>query len=139
MNNCMKLTALALASALMITAVAPTAAHAGTLTIYNKECTHRDGLKKKNWVTVKVKGDPKCTNKKVQVSKGGTRVVDLIETTTTASGFLGKHEEVEEYTCKYYHRAKGSPTGYNDVKGDEDSRVTCKKSGLFKSCECIKD
>ena len=140
MDNRMKWTALALAAVLVITAVAPMAAQAGTLTIYNDNCTHRKGLgKKKNWITVKVKGDPGCTKKDVHVSKGETKVVNLIETTTTYSGLFGKKEKTDEYTCKYSHRAKGHPQGYKNVKGDEDSRVTCKKGGAFNACQCLKD
>ncbi len=140
MDNRMKLTALALAAVLVITAVAPMAAQAGTLSIYNKECTHRKGLgKKKNWITVKIKGDPGCTEKDVRVAKGETKVIELIETTTTYSGFLGKKEETDEYTCKYKHSAKGAPVAYKDVAGDEDSSVTCTKSGWFNSCECVED
>lgn len=140
MNYRTKWVATGLVLALMTAVAVPTASQAGTLSIYNKECTHRKGLgKKKNWITVQIKGDPGCTKKDVRVSKGETKVINLIETTTTYSGFLGKKEETDEYTCKYKHLAKGAPVAYKDVAGDEDSSVTCTKSGWFNSCECTKD
>ena len=124
----MKLTAIGLMSALLIAVAMPMAAHAGTLTIYNKNCTHLKGLKRKKSVTVKVTADVGCTNTKVKVKTGQSKTISL--TVRDKKGDI----------CEYHHYAKGTGASWppKDVMGDEVSSVTCKRDWA-RVCQCKKD
>ena len=133
MNKSMKMITLGFISALMaITVAAPITAHAGTLTIYNKNCKTLVGLKKVRRVTVHVYdfwSRNKCTNKKVTVGIGQSKTITVKETRKTLSG---------RKTCKY----SAEPMGTDDAEdsllaGDEDTRVTCKSHWL--GCQCVKN
>ena len=131
MSKGINLIVLGLVSALLITTTMPMAAHAGTLTIYNENCTHLKGLKRKKSVTVTVKAgitNGGCTYTKVKVKTGQSKTISLTE------------RDRQGDICKYRHNAKG--TGITDppkdVKGDEVSSVTCKRDWA-RVCQCRKD
>lgn len=129
MNTHKKMITCALVSALLMFIAVPSATQAGTLTIYNKNCT-----KTKNWrtvkrVTVRVHtGNTKdgCTNTKVTVHQNHSKTVELIE----------KNDEGGD--CKYGHEAMGTVYGKFKVRGDKNSSVTCKRDWA-KVCQCTKD
>lgn len=137
MNNCMKLTTLGLVSALMLAIAAPSPAHAGTLSIYNRDCTKFAGFKRHKRVTVHVDGPPGCTDTKVNVAIGSTRTINLVQTTDKArsGAFIIK---VKEYECTYTHEASGTVGGKQNIHGKQNSKVTCEKDrgGV---CQCTKD
>ena len=117
--------------AMLVITAAPIVAHAGTLTIYNDNCTTLKGLKKKNWVKVHVDTiQPGGTNVWVKVRKGESETIWLIE----EYEFLGN-----TYTYYYVHEAQGTTGGDNDVSGREHSSVTCRKGSWFGICQCLKD
>lgn len=117
--------------AMLIIAAAPIVTHAGTLTIYNDNCTTLQGLQTKNWVKVHVDTiQPGGTNTWVKVDKGESKTIGLIE----EYWFYGNW-----YTYYYVHEAQGTTGGDNDVSGKEDSSVTCRKGSWFGICQCLKD
>lgn len=127
MNNRIKLIACALASVLAMTIATPMTAHAGTLTIYNKNCTKLKGFKQVKRVTVHVY-DPDtvgCTKTDVTVHKGSAKKIWLEPGSRTNP-------------CKYKHEAKGLILGKTDVHGSKNSSVTCEKDP-DKICQCTKD
>ena len=128
MTKHMKLTVLGLVSALMITTIAPITVQAGTLTIYNKDCTHGKGFKKKKWVSVHVydKKNKECTDTYVHVNENNSKTVSLIEETNN------------DTSCYYKHEAKGTIIGSRDIPGYLNSSVTCKKDWA-NVCQCTKD
>ena len=128
MSKGINLILLGLVSALLITIAMPMAAHAGTMTIYNKNCTHLKGLKRKKFVSVYVNAQEShgCTSTLVQVKTGQSKTVALV----------AQNEKGE--TCKYRHVAKGVIMGDFDVKAEDFSSVTCKRN-LARVCKCIKD
>ena len=130
MTNYMKLIICAFVSMLAITTVAPMTAHAGTLTIYNKNCTKRAGFIKKQRVTVHVfskNSDDGCTNEWVVVHRGHTETIELVPD----SGYGQR--------CGHYmHEAKGTVGGKYDVHGDETASITCKRDWAW-VCQCTKD
>lgn len=128
MNKPMKTITLSFIFALMaITVAAPLSAQTeGTLTIYNKNCKTLKGLKKVRRVTVHVYdllGLKKCTNKKVTVGIGQSKTITLQETRKS-----GK-------TCVYTAEAMGTYGSRFNIAGDQDSRVTCRRSNV---CICDK-
>ena len=131
MTKCMNLIHLGLASALMI--ATPMAAHAGSVIIANENCK---SLKFDPWpkiirrVTVHVFDYPDaCTDTNVTIGEGDVKVVQLAET----------HEvDGKTYNCMYYHEAKGTAGGVDDVKGSAISSVTCKEDWAD-VCQCTKD
>lgn len=126
----MKLIICAFVSMLAITTVAPMTAHAGTLTIYNKNCTKRAGFIKKQRVTVHVfskNSDDGCTNEWVTVHKGESETIEIL-----AKDKNGKN------CSKYTHEATGTVFNDYDISGFRNSSVTCKKDWA-KICQCTKD
>lgn len=138
MNKRIKFIFYILMSVLMLAVVVPQATHAGTVSIYNKNCTHTKGLYRKKWVTVHVRGYQGCTNTKVQVRKGSTKVVNLIPTSDKYVDEDGSVYYGPERTCKYKHEAKGTLGGKRRVSGKENSSVTCKRDWA-RVCQCTKD
>ena len=123
----MKLAIPGLVSALLITTTMPMAAHAGNVTIYNKNCTHLKGLKRKKFVTVYIYArEDYCTDTKVQVKTGQSKTIALV----------AQNEKGE--TCKYIHVAKGIIGGAYNVKAEDFSSVTCKRD-FARVCRCKKD
>ena len=122
-----------LAIALMLSAVAAPV-QAGTLTIHNENCVQHKGIDFVKRVTVHVHGQFACkTNKYVTVNKGHSKTITLDEYFTDPD--IGG-DAVSE--CKYFHEAKGTVRGEQDVLGTEDSSVTCRKD-RGKICQCTKD
>lgn len=118
-------------SLILATIAAPAPVQAGTMTIYNKNCTHTKGFKRKNWVTVYVYGPRKCTNKTLRINKGQSKTIELKEE------YLSSGAE-KYFPCRYNHEAKGTAFGKNDVYGDKHSSVTCKRDWA-RVCQCTKD
>ena len=130
MNTRIKLTAFGLISMLLIVIAAPLTAQAGTMTIYNKNCTKTYNFATKQRVTVKIKSKNSykgCTKKKVTIHKGQSRTIELAET-----GLAG------DYCGKYSHQAIGTSRGKRDVSPYQDSHVTCKRDWA-RVCQCTKD
>ncbi len=107
---------------------------AGSMQIYNHDCgakRNRDGTKVHIRATNQA-GIPEnrtCTEKSVSVGANSYVTVDLA---------VNNHEgEV----CDYLHLADGMVGGSNadDVKGNEDARITCRKQGFLKMCHCNKN
>ena len=123
--------ALVLASALAIAIAAPLTAQAGTLTIFNQNCTSQKGFEthKRVTVTIDSKGGAGCTKTSVNVTQGQSKTVQLAA------------KDNDGNACgKYSHRAVGMLLGQQggyDVDGDKDSSVTCKKDRSV-SCRCVK-
>ena len=69
-----------------------------------------------------------CTDTKVTVRQGQSKSIELVELHDDGSGRCGK----------YNHEAMGTVGGKYDVKGREDSSVTCRKDWLG-VCQCTKD
>ena len=132
MNKPMKIITLGFIFALMTIVInAPMTAQAGTLTIYNKNCTTLKVLKKVKRVTVHVFDDwfIKCTDKKVTVGIGQSKTITLKETGYTTKG--------RWKACRYSAEPMGTSEGPSGLPGDEDLHITCKKGGLW--CGCFKD
>ena len=128
-----KLVNFVLAIALMLTAVA-TPVQAGTLTIHNKNCVQHKGLDFVKRVTVHVHGQFACkTNKYVAINEGHSKTITLDEYFNASDIGDGTVNE-----CKYFHEAKGTARGEQDVFGTEDSSVTCSKDRVG-TCRCTKD
>lgn len=103
-------------------------AHAGTLTIYNKNCTKLVWFKQKNHVTVKVYDKMMgCTDTKVNVHKGSRETIWL-----EPKGDNGRE-------CMYRHRPTGLLGGKADVAGHRNSSVTCERKDADNACWCTKD
>lgn len=131
MNRGVRSIAYSLAAALMLVTAMPMTAQAGTLTIYNDNCKTTVGLfKTRNWVKVHVDTiQAGGTDTWVKVPKSESRTVSLIEKYTAFGN---------TYTYYYVHEAQGTTGGDNDVKGTEDSRVTCRTDWIG-VCQCLKD
>ena len=132
MNTHIKLITCAFMSMLMMAIAAPMTVQAGTLTIYNKNCTKTVGLSTKKRVMVNVspqKGykGAGCTDTYLTVSQKHSKTIELIERTAD-----------ERYPCQYAHEARGTVLGKHDVRGDSDSYVTCEKDWA-QVCQCTKD
>lgn len=131
MNKHMKLTTLGLVSALMVAIAAPMTAQAGTMTIFNANCTTQKGLDlyKQIKVNIDSKGGEGCTDKTVKVHTGQSKTVQLAA------------QDKNGNTCgKYRHDAVGVMQNRQDkydVDGDKDSTVICKKDRSV-SCKCRK-
>ena len=130
MTRRIHLTAFCLLSTLMIAITVPMTAQAGTLTIYNQNCTKTYKGKIVKRITVHVfNGDTHCTRKKVTVHQHESVTVMLREVPTN----------YEDGHCgKYAHEAMGTAGGKHDVHADEDSSVTCKRDWAH-VCQCTKD
>ena len=130
----------AFVSALLLFSTTPEVSYAGTMAIYNKNCSKRLlGIKEVNRITVAIDGYPGCTHTEVTVNQGITRTVTLAETTDKFSGGRGS---TSSNSCRYTHEAIGTGIGRvgteMDVEGDQFSSVTCKKDWIG-DCQCIKD
>lgn len=127
MTSPLKLTALGLLSALLMATAMPMTANAGTLTIYNHNCTHLKWFKRKKSVTVHVYTHAdKCTDTKVQVKTGQSKTIQLLE------------DGLVEQCHRYAHEAIGTVGGKFDINPREPSSVTCKRDGA-RVCQCTKD
>ena len=128
MTKCVRHTAFGLVATLLTATVAPLTAHAGNVTIYNENCTHLKGLKRKKFVTVYVDASEAhgCTDTKVQVKKGHSKTIELVARNKNG------------ITCKYNHNAEGVVGGKYDIKAEEFSSVTCKRDRA-RVCQCKKD
>ena len=127
-----RLSFLSLVSALLIAIATPVAAYAGTLTVYNDNCTKTVSRSTTKRVTVNVspqKGyrGAGCTDTYFTVSQGNSKTIELEERSAD-----------ERYPCKYAHEARGTALGKHDVRGDSDSTVTCRKDWAS-VCQCTKD
>ena len=130
MNKRMKLTTFGLVPALLIAMAAPLTVQAGTLTIYNDNCTKTANFATKKRVKVDIDGreaNKGCTDVTVTVHQGHSRVIHL-ETKGNDDGPCGK----------YRHEARGVAFGKFDVWGSDDSHVTCKRDWA-RVCQCTKD
>ena len=119
-----------LISVLLAALAAPLAARAGTMTIYNKNCTKTANFATKQRVTVIIsskKDGEGCTSGRVTVHRGHSRVVPIAAT------------DKDGNECgKYRHEAHLTILGEYDVSEHGDSHVTCKKDWLG-VCQCTKD
>lgn len=136
MNKCIKLVACVFISVLTVAVIVPTTAQAGTLTIYNKNCTKTINFKKYNRVTVHVyqkdHTDEGCTNTHVTVNKKSSKTIELVP-------YYYKNGQWQDpRNCKYKHEAHGTVAGKEDVHGNENASVTCKKDRIG-VCQCTKD
>ena len=127
----MKAAVLGLLSALTIALAAPVTAQAGTLTVYNQNCTTQKGIEIHKQVTVRIdsKSGAGCTNKPVDVAQGQSKTIELVA------------RDKDGNACgKYRHQAVGMLQGQQgryDVDGDKNSSVICKKDRSV-SCRCNK-
>ena len=130
MTKHIKLTSFGLLSALLIVIATPLTAQAGTLTIFNKNCTKTADFATKKRVAVHVdtkRGYYGCTDIYTTVHKGHSKTIQLAE------------QADEGQDCgNYRHEAAGTIKGKFDVPADGDSHVTCKKDWL-NVCQCTKD
>ncbi len=130
MNRRIKSINCSLIATLLIAAAAPMMAHAGTMTIYNDNCTTLVWLTKRNWVKVHIDTiQPGGTNTWVTLNKGESKTVS-VKSKYTAFG--------NTYTYYYTHEAKGTTGGDNDASGAKDTSVTCRK-GVMGVCQCLLD
>ena len=124
------------AAAALLLATLALPAHAGTLSIYNKNCATLKGFKNFKRVTVHVYGQDGCdTDTNVTVKQGESKTITLDEyyqedDSTYKKGRVG--------VCKYAHEALGTVSFKADVRGTADSSVTCRKDWLD-VCQCTKD
>ncbi len=119
-------TAFGFLSALLI-ATAPFAAHAGTVSIYNKDCrtvVFKPWPVARSRVTVKIDGGSGCTDTKVTIGKGETQTVQLVTRDSNGS------------TCSYTYAPMGTSDAIHHIFGNENSSVTCKEEGLAEVCDC---
>ena len=118
-------------TALLMFGMTSLPAQAGTLTIYNKNCTktHNFATKKRVKVHVYGKLESGCTTREVTVRQGQSRTLDLVP--TYKDNGLKKD-------CFYFHEANGTVGGKQDVNGTRDSHVTCKKDWAH-VCQCKLD
>ena len=132
MTRPMKLAALALVSALTIAIAVPLTAQAGTLTIFNKNCTMNIGFDIDERITVNVDSETGagCTKTSVDVARGYARTIELA-TKDSDGNACGK------YRHKVIGTFKGQQGRY-DIDGDKDSWMTCKKDRSV-SCQCVKN
>ena len=119
-----------LALTIVITTATPLTAQAGSLTIFNKNCTKTSNWATKKRITVYInssKDNDGCTDTKVTVRKGHSKTIQIAAT------------DIDGNSCgKYNHKAGGTIWGKYDIRGSKDSRVTCKKDWLG-VCQCEKD
>ena len=128
------ITCAAAAALLLATLALP--AHAGTLTIYNKNCIKVKGFKKYKRVSVHVWGPDECNTKTtVTVHQGESTTITLDEYYRVEKS---EYNEGTRKECIYAHEAKGTVFGGHNVRGTEDSHVTCKKDSIG-VCQCKKD
>ena len=118
------------AAAALLLATLALPAHAGTVTIYNENCTKTYNFSTKKRVRVRVHS-PHCTDKKVSVRQGHSETVVVQEKYKTRVGGW--------FNCEgYRHEAMGTKWGKPDAPPDGDTHVTCKKDWLG-VCQCTKD
>ena len=123
-------TLLGILSALIIAVTLPMTAHAGSLSIYNKNCTQVENFVTKKHVTVHVYSSwdyTGCTREWVVVPRGHTKTIELVPD----SGY-------GQRCGNYAHEAKGTVGGHYNVHGDEVASVTCKRDWAW-VCQCTKD
>ena len=134
MSKQMKMIACILVSAVMLSAVA-LPAQAGSVTIYNENCTKQSHGKRVKHVKVHVFGQKgkSCTDTHVTVHQGESETVQL------KAQYRGSGVESNTlYPCKYKHEAQGTVGGKRHVLGSEHSTVTCKRDWA-RVCQCTKD
>ena len=141
MHKRIQLIACGFLSALIIAMAVPVTTNAGTLTIYNENCTHLKGFKRKKSVTVHVFAQDDCdTNTKVTVRQGSSKTITLDDYYNEKDHMSkdGKIVKGDPTTCKYAYEARGTVSFTRDVRGDRDSSVTCKRDWA-RVCQCTKD
>ena len=119
--------------ALMI--AAPMTAHAGAVTVYNKDCRT---VLFKPWPVTRSRVDVHIWNFTEGCSDGWMRIAIGESKTMEVKEHYGNSEDNR---CLYYHEAAGTSSvlhGRQDVYGDENASVTCKEN-LAKVCICKKD
>ena len=129
MSKRIKLIASGFVSALTIIIATSMPAQAGTLTIFNKNCTktYNFATKKRVKVRIYANGSEGCTQKRVTVHQGRPKTIELME------------QNIDGDDCgKYAHEAIGTVMGKYDAPADEDTHVTCKKDWAA-VCQCTKD
>lgn len=132
MSKRVKLNSLTFVSALIVAIAMPLTAHAGSLTIYNKNCTKTANFTTKKRITLHVypqdhRDEVGCTNEWITVHKGSSRTIEI-----------SKYSMGGLDCGKYRHEAAGTAFGHFDVDAGKDSHVTCKKDRLG-VCQCTKD
>ena len=135
MSRQLKMIACILVSAVMLSMVT-LPAQAGSVTIYNVDCTKTYKGKKVKRVTVHVRGrrGSNCTEEYLTIHQGESRTIQL-QAKYRPSGSNGSGVHV----CVYKHQASGTTNGTFEIKGTEHSEVYCKKAnGFFHTCQCHK-
>ena len=132
MTRPMKLTALRLVSALTIAVAVPLTAQAGTLTIFNKNCTMNIGSDIHERITVNIDSETGagCTERSVDVPRSYAKTIEL-----AAKGQDGS--ACGKYRYKVVGALKDQQSSY-DVDGGKDSWITCKEDRSF-GCHCVKN
>lgn len=142
MTRPMKLSALGLVSALTIAVAVPLTAQAGTLTIFNKNCTMNIGLMNigldideritVNMIRVNIDSETgaDCTKRSVDVRLGYAKTIEL-----AAKGQDGS--ACGKYRYKVVGALKNQQSSY-DIDSGKDSWITC-KTDLSLSCQCVKN
>ena len=126
----MRLTIIGFVSALLIAIAAPMSTYAGTITIYNKNCTKTYNFATKKRVKVHVFSTRGCTEETVTVRQGHYRTVEIAP--------MYKFNDVWKSCGDYAHEAVGTVAFKYDAPGDGHTDVTCKKDWL-NVCQCTKD
>ncbi len=135
MSRQLTMIACILVSAVMLSTVT-SPAQAGSVTIYNDNCTKTYKGKKVKRVTVTVKGrtGSNCTEETRTIHQGESTTIQLQAKYHPSRTNGGGVRE-----CEYTHKASGVWNGSRNVKGTEHSEVVCKKAkGLFRTCQCKK-
>lgn len=123
-----------LLSALMVLGLA-TAAQAGEVIIYNKDCTTLDWFQTKQWVNVQIyvpasSGDD-CTDATIKVDKG-----QYSDPVTLAPHYAAANPNSR--ICEYFYAAENSsPAGPTpDMEGNKFYRMVCEVS-ILGLCACV--
>ena len=128
----MKLSALGFVSALTIAVAVPLTAQAGTLTIFNKNCTMNIDSDIHDRITVNIDSETGagCTERSVDVPRSYAKTIEL-----AAKGEDGS--ACGKYRYKVVGALKNQQSSY-DIDGGKDSWMTCKKDRSF-GCQCVKN
>ncbi len=125
-------------AALFVIAVAPAAAHAGSVTFYNKNCSKYSGFRVVKQVAVVIKGDAHgCSDIEVNVQQGAFKTVRLLPATTVNNTPYDPTTDSPR-ECRYSWEVSPRFTVRSELRGREDYAMTCKKdwAGV---CQCTKD
>ena len=131
MTRHMELRALGFVSALTIAVAVPLTAQAGTLTIFNKNCTMNIDSDIHERITVNIDSESGagCTERSVDVPRSYAKTIEL-----AAKGEDGS--ACGKYRYKVVGALQDQQSSY-DIDGGKDSWMTCKKD-RSSSCQCVK-